>query len=93
VRARVEAARQVQAARFRDLPNIFANADMSVSEIAQFCVLAPDARQLLELSVKRMQLSGRAYHRVLKLSRTIADLSSSDRIEINHVAEAIQYRP
>jgi magnesium chelatase family protein len=93
VRARVEAARQVQAARFRDLPNVFANADMSVSEIAQFCVLAPDARQLLELSVKRMQLSGRAYHRVLKLSRTIADLSSSDRIEINHVAEAIQYRP
>lgn len=93
VRARVEAARQVQAARFRDLPNVFANADMSVSEIAHFCVLAPDARQLLELSVKRMQLSGRAYHRVLKLSRTIADLSSSDRIEINHVAEAIQYRP
>lgn len=93
VRARVEAARQVQAARFRDLPNVFANADMSVSEIAHFCILAPDARQLLELSVKRMQLSGRAYHRVLKLSRTIADLSSSDRIEINHVAEAIQYRP
>ena len=93
VRARVEAARQVQATRFRDLPNVFANADMSVSEIAQFCVLAPDARQLLELSVKRMQLSGRAYHRVLKLSRTIADLSSSNRIEINHVAEAIQYRP
>jgi magnesium chelatase family protein len=93
VRARVEQARQVQAERFRDLPNVFANADMSVSEISHFCVLAADARQLLELSVKRMQLSGRAYHRVLKLSRTIADLGASERIEINHVAEAIQYRP
>ena len=64
-----------------------------MNEIKAVCVLTSDARQLLELSVKRMQLSARSYHRVLKLSRTIADLAGSDRIEVNHVAEAIQYRP
>lgn len=93
VRARVEQARTIQYERFRDYPNVFANADMTVSEISLFCQLSPEARQLLELSVKRMQLSGRSYHRVLKLSRTIADLSASPRIELAHVAEAIQYRP
>ena len=55
--------------------------------------MTTDATQLLELSVRRMQLSARSYHRILKLSRTIADLAASDRIEVNHVAEAIQYRP
>ena len=64
-----------------------------VSDINTFCQLTAEAKQLLELSVKRMQLSARAYHRILKLSRTIADLAESDLIEIPHVAEAIQYRP
>jgi magnesium chelatase family protein len=66
---------------------------MGAGEVQKFCLLTTDARQLLELSVKRMQLSARAYHRILKLSRTIADLADCDRIEVNHVAEAIQYRP
>lgn len=93
VRERVEAARDRQRRRFGDTPGLFANSDMRVGEIQKFCVLMPEARQLLELSVRRMQLSARAYHRVLKLSRTIADLSGSERIEVQHVAEAIQYRP
>jgi magnesium chelatase family protein len=93
VRARVERARQRQRDRFAGHSGLFANADMGVSEIQQFCVLTPDARQLLELTIKRMQLSARAYHRVLKLSRTIADLAQCDKIEVNHVAEAVQYRP
>jgi magnesium chelatase family protein len=66
---------------------------MGVSEIQQLCVLSPEARQLLEVSTRRLQLSARAYHRILKLSRTIADLDDTDRIDIQHVAEAIQYRP
>ncbi|MDX1991817.1 MAG: magnesium chelatase, partial [bacterium] len=70
-----------------------ANADMSVSEIQQMCKLSPEAKQLMDISVKRMQLSARAYHRALKLALTIADLAGSDRIEVQHVAEAIQYRP
>jgi magnesium chelatase family protein len=93
VRARVEAARQRQLHRFKNHPNLYANSDMGVTEINRFCVLTPEARQLLELSVKRMQLSARAYHRILKLSRTIADLSNNDGIEVQHIAEAVQYRP
>ena len=71
--------RQRQRERFRNHPALHANSDMGVSEIAQLCVVSPEGRQLLELSVKRMQLGARAYHRVLKLSRTIADLGGSDR--------------
>lgn len=93
VRARVEQARVRQAERFAGIQGLFANSDMGVGEIDRFCVLSPEARQLIELSVRRMQLSARAYHRILKLSRTIADLADSDRIEVAHAAEAIQYRP
>lgn len=93
IRARVEQAREIQWKRFADIPRIHSNSDMGVSEINKFCKLTNEAQQLLELSVKRMQLSARAYHRVLKLSRTIADLGASDTIQVQHVAEAIQYRP
>lgn len=92
IRGRVEAARARQRERFAAYPHLMANSDMTVSEIDQFCVLTADARQLLDLSVRRMQLSARAYHRVLKLSRTIADLAESDYIQVPHVAEAVQYR-
>jgi magnesium chelatase family protein len=93
VRARVELARERQKARFAEMPGMFANADMSAGDIQQLCDLTDEARQLLELSVRRMQMSARAYHRVLKLSRTIADLGDEDTIQVQHVAEAIQYRP
>lgn len=93
IRERVIAARERQAARFSDEPAVHANSDMGVGQIQKYCILKDDARQLLELSVRRLQLSARSYHRVLKLARTIADLGDSERIEIAHVAEAIQYRP
>jgi magnesium chelatase family protein len=93
VRQRVLMARQRQQARFDGRAGLYANADMGASDVQQLCQLRPDARQLLDLSVRKMQLSARAYHRVLKLSRTIADLSDCDLIEAQHVAEAIQYRP
>ena len=70
-----------------------ANADMGAGEIQQLCVLSDKGRELLEVSARRMQLSARAYHRVIKLSRTIADLDHSRYIDVQHVAEAIQYRP
>jgi magnesium chelatase family protein len=92
IRQRVEQARLRQKERFTNHRHLFANADMGVSEIQNFCVLAAEARQLLELSVRKMQLSARAYHRILKLGRTIADVAESDLIEIQHVAEALQYR-
>jgi magnesium chelatase family protein len=93
VRVRVEQARERQHQRFADHPGLHANADMKPGEIRTLCILTPEARQLLEVSVKRMQMSARAYHRVLKLSRTIADLAGCEPIEIQHIAEAIQYRP
>jgi magnesium chelatase family protein len=93
VRERVEAARIRQRQRFEGRAGLYANSDMNVKEIQEYCTLTTDARQLLELSVKRMSLSARAYHRVLKLARTIADLSDSERIQMPHIAEALQYRP
>jgi magnesium chelatase family protein len=93
VRDRVIRARERQRERFSGLSGILSNADMGVSEIQQHCQLTPQARQLLEVSVKRMQLSARSYHRVLKLARTIADLSASILIDVHHIAEAVQYRP
>lgn len=93
VRQRVNAARGRQTERFQEHPTIFANGDMSAGEVQQLCILTEDARQLLDLSVRKMHLSARSYHRVLKLSRTIADLDESEQIEVPHVAEALQYRP
>lgn len=93
VRERVERARAHQRKRFSNQRGLYANADMRTGDIQKFCILTDAARQVLELSVRRMQLSARAYHRVLKLSRTIADLAGSTLIEVEHVAEAIQYRP
>ena len=93
IRQRVEAARAIQIDRFGEHPGLFANADMSVSEIDQFCALTAEARQVLTLSVRKLQLSARSYHRVLKLSRTIADLDASTDIHVEHIAEALQYRP
>jgi len=93
IRQRVEKARQRQVKRFANHPGLFANADMTVGEIDTFCKLNDDARQVLVLSVKKLQLSARSYHRVLKLSRTIADLDMSEDIQVHHIAEALQYRP
>jgi len=93
IRGRVEAARARQRERFKGLEGLYANADMQVGEIDRFCTLSSDAKQLLEISVRRMGLSARSYHRTLKLARTIADLAGADIIETAHVAEAIQYRP
>ncbi|MEL6402850.1 MAG: YifB family Mg chelatase-like AAA ATPase [Chloroflexota bacterium] len=93
IRERVEVARAQQTERFKDVDAIYANGDMAAGDIQTYCVLKEDAKQLLNLSVRKMRLSARSYHRVLKLSRTIADLAGADEIEVPHVAEAIQYRP
>jgi magnesium chelatase family protein len=68
------------------------NADMKPGEIRQFCALHDDAQALIRAAMRQMHLSARGYHRVLKVSRTIADLEGSADIESHHVAEALQYR-
>ncbi len=93
IRERVETARVRQRDRFREEPRLQANADMGPSDIRRFCQLDAAGQQLINTTLRQMQLSARAYHRILKLSRTIADLAGCDIIEITHLAEAIQYRP
>jgi magnesium chelatase family protein len=92
VRKRVEAARERQRLRFEGTP-LSCNADMGPAEIRQFCQVDEAAKSLLKAAMQQMHLSARAYHRVLKLGRTIADLAGSEQIRTAHIAEAIQYRP
>ena len=92
IRARVETARQRQRERFVDL-EISTNADMRPGEVRIFCQLDQTGSSLMRSAMSQMQLSARAYHRVLKLSRTIADLAGEDDISPTHLAEALQYRP
>ncbi len=91
VRAQVVAAREVQAQRFRQT-RIYANAHMPPRLVKQHCVPGPEAQRLLEAALERLGLSARAYHRILKIARTIADLEGEAAIGPAHVAEAIQYR-
>ncbi len=93
IRARVEAAREQQRERFRNEARLQCNADMGASDIRRFCQPEAAGKQLLDTTLRKMQLSARAYHRILKLSRTIADLAGSETIQVAHIAEAIQYRP
>jgi magnesium chelatase family protein len=92
VSLRVEAARQIQRERFAGT-RINCNADMHPAQVRQFCQLDEACRSLMRAAMNQLQLSARAYHRILKLSRTIADLSASPSIQQTHLAEALQYRP
>ncbi|MDT8441170.1 MAG: YifB family Mg chelatase-like AAA ATPase [Desulfuromonadales bacterium] len=91
VRARVEAARQIQRQRFADL-QLHANARMQARHIRKFCPVDAQGEKLLEMVTDRLGLSARSYARILKVARTIADLAGSEHIEQPHLAEAIQYR-
>jgi magnesium chelatase family protein len=95
VRERVAEARARQSARFTSSNGNGTplNSDMGPAEIQQYCRLDEAGDRLLKAAVQQLQLSARAYHRVLKLARTIADLSSQDHIQTSHLAEALQYRP
>ena len=93
LRERVEAARERQRRRFEGSSEILANADMGPAEVREHCVVDDAGRNLLRAAMQQLHMSARAYHRILKLARTIADLAGSDSIETAHLAEAIQYRP
>ncbi|TKJ41888.1 magnesium chelatase [candidate division LCP-89 bacterium B3_LCP] len=92
VRERVQEAREIQTKRFKDLNGIYANAHMTSNELQTYCSLDADGMNLLRSAIDRLGLSARAYDRILKVGRTIADLEKSDKILPAHVAEAIQYR-
>jgi magnesium chelatase family protein len=92
VRGRVQEARARQAARLAGT-GLVSNAEMGPREVRAYCAVAEEAQGLLKAAMARLQLSARAYHRVLKLARTIADLAGAERIAAPHLAEALQYRP
>ncbi|MBN1326433.1 MAG: YifB family Mg chelatase-like AAA ATPase [Candidatus Cloacimonetes bacterium] len=91
IRKRVDQARDTQLARFSE-EGIYSNSQMSPRLIRKYCKLDGEARELLKMAMDKMGLSARAYDRILKVGRTIADLSGSMRISSNHISEAVQYR-
>jgi magnesium chelatase family protein len=92
IRARVERAREIQRRRFLAQPGLHANAHMGARDLRRHCRLSGPVESLLRDAVNRLGLSARAYHRVLKIARTIADLEAADELSPVHVSEAIQYR-
>jgi len=92
IRERVTRARENQTLRFKDIEHIHYNAQMGVRQIREFCKLDEASKQLLKTAMERLNLSARAYDRILKVSRTIADLENSEKINGEHISEAIQYR-
>jgi magnesium chelatase family protein len=91
IRQRVIRARDIQIERF-SRSRIYSNSQMKTKQIKKHCVLSKDAGDLLEAAMKKLGLSARAYTRILKLSRTIADMEGAEDIQAHHVSEAIQYR-
>ena len=92
IRERVNYTREIQNKRFKEKRNNRSNSNMTKPEMTQFCTLSADSYNLIEMAMNKLNLSARAYDRILKVARTIADMDSKENIERNHIAEAIQYR-
>ena len=92
IRKRVTAAREIQSQRFQEIENIHYNAQMNVKQIRLFCQLSEESKTLLKTAMEKLNLSARAYDRILKVARTISDLANEKDILPNHISEAIQYR-
>lgn len=92
IRKRINQARQIQKTRFDKTVQIMYNSEMRSHDVKQFCQLDSQANEILKNAVNQYHLSARAYHRILKIARTIADLAGDDKIKTNHLAESLQYR-
>jgi len=91
IRERVVAAREIQMKRFGERKGMYCNADMQSKDIQSFCKLDTAGEELLKMAITKLGLTARAYDRILKVARTIADLASGEAIRPEHVSEAIQY--
>ncbi len=92
IRTRVIKARNIQIERFKENPGLFSNAQMSSRMLGRYCELDKEGIDMLKIAMNKLGLSARAYDRILKVSRTIADLEASEKIQNHHLAEAINYR-
>ncbi len=92
IRERVIRAREIQAKRFADRNGLYANAQMEAQLVQEICQITDAGKNLLSRAMQKLNLSARAYDRIIKVSRTIADLSASEDIKTEHLAEAIQFR-
>lgn len=92
IRQRVIAAREIQARRYKDFKGIHCNAQMNTKLFHQYCALDHPCGELMKVAMERLGLSARAYDRILKVARTIADLDGSETISVDHLSEAINYR-
>jgi magnesium chelatase family protein len=92
IRERVILARDIQSERYKEIEGIYANAQMNSKLLKEICVISQAGQTLLKAAMDKLNLSARAYDRILKVSRTIADLDRSPDIKVEHLAEAIQYR-
>lgn len=99
IRSKIQKARDIQTKRFKDIQpanghiNIISNSEMNSKMIKKYCKLSDESKEILKMAVDKMNLSARSYSKILKVSRTIADLDNSKEIKPNHIAEALQYRP
>lgn len=91
IKKRVNKARKIQLERYKQL-NIFSNSELTPRLIEKYCQLNKEGKEILQTAFEKLGLSARAYGRILKVARTIADLDEKENIDINHIAEAIQYR-
>lgn len=91
IKKRVLKAQKIQQERYKD-ESLFFNAQLSAAQIEKYCVLGQAERNLLKTAFEKLNLSARAYHRILKVSRTIADLDGEENIGLQNLSEAIQYR-
>lgn len=92
IRERVMKARDIQTERYKNNAGVYANAQISSKQLREICVIDTVGETLLKKAMERLNLSARAYDRILKVSRTVADLAFSENIKPEHLAEAIQFR-
>jgi magnesium chelatase family protein len=92
IRQRVIAARKIQEERYKDHKGIHCNAQMTTKLFRQYCEINEECQNLMKIAMDRLGLSARAYDRILKVARTIADLDNSEKITVDHLSEAINYR-